>query len=177
MSSFLSPCFSFFVICAMIPTVTTVFRRNTLQFSREMEQNMKKWLKEHNIIKTGAYLLLFVVCLLFFYECPFHYLFGIPCPGCGMTRALFSVILLRFGKAFYYHPGIFLIIPGFLLWCADYFKFISLKPKTKKVLLTLGIAALILIYFVRLFTGSDIVSVDLKSGLIYRILAYLPNWL
>jgi len=137
--------------------------------------NMKEWIQKHNIFKKGAYLLLFVVCLLFFYECPFHHLLGIPCPGCGMTRALFSVLLLRFGRAYYYHPGIYLVIPVFLLWCADYFKLLTLKPKTKKVLLTLGIAALILIYFVRLFTGSDIVSFDIKSGLIYRILTYLPN--
>ena len=52
-----------------------------------------------------------------------------------------------------------------------------IKEKTKKVLLTLGIAALILIYFIRLFTGSDIVHIDIKSGLIYRMFNYLPNWL
>ena len=138
---------------------------------------MKEWVQNNNIIKKCFYLLLFAVGLLFFYECPFHYLLGIPCPGCGMTRALFSVLLLRFGRAFYYHPGIYLLIPGFLLWCADYFKLLTLKQRAKKVLLTLGIAALILIYFIRLFTGSDIVSIDLKSGLIYRVLTYLPNWL
>lgn len=138
---------------------------------------MKEWMKQHNILKKCFSLFLLAICLLFFYECPFHYLLGIPCPGCGMTRALFSVLLLRFGKAFYYHPGIYLVIPAFLLWCADYFKFLTLKKKTKKVLLTLGIAALILIYFIRLFTGSDIVHIDIKSGLIYRMFNYLPNWL
>ena len=138
---------------------------------------MREWMKKHNIMQKCFSLFLLAVCLLIFYECPFLYLLGIPCPGCGMTRALFSVLLLRFGRAFYYHPGIFLIIPGFLLWCADYFKLICLKQKTKKVLLTLGIAALFVIYFIRLFTGSDIVHIDIKSGLIYRILNYLPNWL
>lgn len=138
---------------------------------------MKDWIRKHNILKKGFYLFLFAVCLLFFYECPFDYLFGISCPGCGMTRALFSVLLLCFKRAFYYHPGIYLILPGFLLWCTDYFKLLPLNPRTKKVLLTLGIAALILIYFVRLFIGSDIVHIDIKSGLIYRILNYLPNWL
>lgn len=143
-----------------------------------IQTTMKEWIQKHNIIKKGAYLLLFAVCLLFFYECPFAYLLGIPCPGCGMTRALFSVLLLRFERAFYYHPGIYLIIPAFLLWCADYFKLLTIKEKTKKVLLTLGIAALILIYFVRMFTGSDIVHIDLESGMFYRILSnYLPNWL
>lgn len=138
---------------------------------------MKEWIQKHNIVRKGFYLFLFAVCLLFFYECPFHYLLGIPCPGCGMTRALFSLLLLRFGRAFYYHPGIYLILPGFLLWCAEQFKLLTLRHRTKKVLLTLGIAALLLIYFVRLFSGSDIVQIDFKSGLIYRLFNYLPNWL
>jgi len=137
--------------------------------------HMAEWIKKHNIVKKCFYLFLAGVCLLFFYHCPFDYLLGIPCPGCGMTRALFSVLLLRFGRAFYYHPGIYLLIPGFLLWCADYFHLISLKKQTKKVLLSIGIAALFLIYFIRLFTGSDIVHIDIRSGLIYRLLQnYLP---
>ena len=139
---------------------------------------MKDWIEKHNIARKCFYLFLLAVCLLFFYHCPFDYLLGISCPGCGMTRALFSVLLLRFSQAFYYHPGIYLIIPGFLLWCLDYFKLLSLKKRTKKVLLSIGITALILIYFIRLFSGSDIVRVDIKSGLIYRlIINYLPNWL
>lgn len=138
---------------------------------------MKEWIQKHNIVRKCFYLFLFALCLLFFYHCPFDYLLGISCPGCGMTRALFSVLLLRFGRAFYYHPGIYLVIPGFLLWCADHFKLLSLKPQAKKVLLSAGIAALIFIYFIRLFSGSDIVRVDIKSGLFYRLITYLPNWL
>ena len=138
---------------------------------------MKEWIKKHNIISKGCYLFLFTVCLLFFYHCPFDFLLGISCPGCGMTRALFSVLLLRFGRAIHYHPGIYLVIPGFLLWCADYFKLLILKQRTKKVLLSIGITALILIYFIRLFSGSDIVRIDIKSGLLYRIANYLPYWL
>ena len=136
---------------------------------------MAEWMKKHNIAKKCFSLFLLGVCLLFFYKCPFDYLFGISCPGCGMTRALFSVFLLRFGRAFHYHPGIYLVIPGFLLWCADYFHLISMKKQTKKVLLSIGITALILIYFIRLFSGSEVVCIDIKSGLIYRLLQhYLP---
>lgn len=41
----------------------------------------------------------------------------------------------------------------------------------------MGITALILIYFIRLFSGSDIVQIDIRSGIIYRLFNYLPNWL
>lgn len=130
-------------------------------------------MKKH--LKKLLYLFLLVFCLLFLYHCPFDYLLGVSCPGCGMTRALFCILMLRFGKAFYYHPGIYLILPAFLLWCLDRFKVLSLKQRTKTVLLSVGIAALLAIYIFRLFSGSDIIRVDIKSGLIYRLLNYLPK--
>ena len=36
-------------------------------------------------------------------SCPFLSLTGIPCLGCGMTRALISVLRLDFKSAFSYH--------------------------------------------------------------------------
>ncbi len=36
--------------------------------------------------------------------CLFKNFTGIPCPGCGMTRAFFSLAKLDFSTAFYYHP-------------------------------------------------------------------------
>ena len=40
-------------------------------------------------------------------RCVFLYLFGIPCPGCGMTRALHSLFRLDLVQAFQYHPLVF----------------------------------------------------------------------
>ena len=39
--------------------------------------------------------------------CLFYRLFGIICPGCGMTRALFSCLRLDFAAAWRYHPMVF----------------------------------------------------------------------
>ena len=36
--------------------------------------------------------------------CWFNYLFGHPCPGCGLTRSLTCISHLQFGKAWDYHP-------------------------------------------------------------------------
>lgn len=36
--------------------------------------------------------------------CPARTLLGIPCPGCGMSRAVCAVLSLDFSAAFAYHP-------------------------------------------------------------------------
>ncbi|RXE59568.1 DUF2752 domain-containing protein [Acetivibrio mesophilus] len=36
--------------------------------------------------------------------CIFKNFFGLPCPGCGMTRAYFSLFKFDLASAFYYHP-------------------------------------------------------------------------
>lgn len=36
--------------------------------------------------------------------CFFRNITGLPCPGCGMTRAYISLISLDIKKSFYYHP-------------------------------------------------------------------------
>ena len=36
--------------------------------------------------------------------CGFHYLFGMPCPGCGLTRAFVCCAHGHLTEAFLYHP-------------------------------------------------------------------------
>ena len=57
---------------------------------------------------VGVILLLDVGCL-------FRKLTGVPCPGCGMTRAHLAVLRLDFRAAFYYHPLWMLPGPTLLL--------------------------------------------------------------
>lgn len=47
--------------------------------------------------------------------CLIHNLFGRACPGCGMTRALFSLLHLDFAAAWSYNPTAFLVAPLLLL--------------------------------------------------------------
>ena len=49
--------------------------------------------------------------LSFFPACPFHAASGLPCPGCGMTRAFLLLGQLRIGDALAAHP----LAPGLLL--------------------------------------------------------------
>jgi Protein of unknown function (DUF2752) len=51
----------------------------------------------------------------FFPGCPFLFLTGFTCPGCGTTRALHQVLHGHFGDAFTLNPLLILAIP-FLLF-------------------------------------------------------------
>lgn len=41
------------------------------------------------------------------YKCPFYWIFGIPCPGCGMTRAILCLLRADIHGAFEMHPLVF----------------------------------------------------------------------
>lgn len=42
--------------------------------------------------------------------CPFKWITGIPCPGCGMTRACLHFLSGNIEESFYYHP-LFWLVP------------------------------------------------------------------
>ena len=43
------------------------------------------------------------------YQCPFYALTGVPCPGCGLTRAGLCLLQLDFAGAFALNPAIYLV--------------------------------------------------------------------
>ena len=70
------------------------------------------------LIVTAVVLMYTVMLYISPVSCVFLTITGIPCPGCGMTRAILSVLQLRFVEAFSYH-AMFWSLPflylGFLL--------------------------------------------------------------
>ena len=56
------------------------------------------------LLLTAAYLCLLLVLRHFELPCIFLSLFRIPCPGCGMSRAINAAVHLDFAGAFQYHP-------------------------------------------------------------------------
>ncbi len=74
-----------------------------MSFSRPVKPDWKKVL---------LWTLLLAVLILFLdLGCIFRKVTGIPCPGCGMTRAHLAALRLDFQSAFFYHPLWFLPIP------------------------------------------------------------------
>lgn len=56
------------------------------------------------LLLTAAYLIITALLIYFGAECILLRFVGIPCPGCGMTRAVLSAIRLDFISAFKLHP-------------------------------------------------------------------------
>ncbi len=50
--------------------------------------------------------------------CLFHALTGLPCPGCGLTRAFSSLLHGQVQAAFAYHPFVFFFLPMFVAMAA-----------------------------------------------------------
>ena len=59
-------------------------------------------------------LLILMVGGLCLYGCPFSRLFGLTCPGCGLTRAWLCFFHGQWREAFAYRP-LFLLVPPMLL--------------------------------------------------------------
>ncbi|MDE5715009.1 MAG: DUF2752 domain-containing protein [Anaeroplasmataceae bacterium] len=71
--------------------------------------NIMIFISEYNIPLSLFALYVFVTHALGIQNCILKLLIGYPCPGCGMSRAAFSLLRLDFIAAFHYNPFIFLL--------------------------------------------------------------------
>ena len=64
------------------------------------------------LVLAGIYIRLSGQALetIYFLPCFFKGATGIPCPGCGMTRACLAILQGEFSTAWRYHPFSFLLI-------------------------------------------------------------------
>lgn len=118
-------------------------------------------------------ILIFTAIALFyiFAGCPIRWLTGICCPSCGMSRAAFSLLKLDFSSAVYYHPLVFCLPVA----AAVYAFRKHLPAKLIPVLFWLFIAALTVVYIVRILSGHEVVYADFSSGIIYKIFIFFKG--
>ena len=126
--------------------------------------------------KSGLLCLLALglICLLrfaFSLPCPVHYITGISCPGCGMTRALWHLAQLDVATALRYHPLCVALPPFVLLWILTRVKGYK---RGEIILLSVAVTLLIGVYLYRLATGAGNVPVFApREGLIGRAVTTL----
>lgn len=130
-------------------------------------------MEKKNLIKIISFIAVSGIILLVFYHCPFLYFFGIPCPGCGMTRALLSVAKLDLKAAFYYHPLFFIVILAAIYIALKLSGKIKISKKTENSLIMAVCILFIAVYFIRLFTGSEVVKTDLENSVFHKIKMFL----
>lgn len=84
--------------------------------------------------------------------CPTAATFGIPCPGCGLTRATLAALQGHLGQAWHLHPLVFLITPvyafviGSLSW--SYVRGSMDRPPSKRVSSIASIGAFVFLTLV-----------------------------
>lgn len=96
-------------------------------------------------------LLIFCVILLWVvmdWPCVLRRVTGIPCPGCGLSRAWLAVLRLDFVQAFRYHP-MFWSIPVFGLYILFDGKLFR-QEKWNRSVLAILVGGFILCYGLRL---------------------------
>lgn len=108
---------------------------------------LRVWIQPATLIKVGVAIFIAVLAVLGIYRCPFKAIFGIACPGCGMTHAFFSALKLDFAAAFQYHP-LFLIFGIETLYVIFYEPISTIVPVNKKVELFIAILSLLLLLIV-----------------------------
>ena len=74
------------------------------------------WLK---VGITAGYLAFVFAMYRLGVRCLFLSVLGVPCPGCGMTRALLAVLRLDFAAALAYHPMVFALPLMYLYFLFD----------------------------------------------------------
>lgn len=87
--------------------------------------------------------------------CPFRNLTGMPCPGCGMTRAWFAFLRLDILSAIYYHP-MFWSVPVLLAYCFFDGQLFSKKWVNAGllILITLGVLVNYICNLIAFYAGS-----------------------
>ena len=79
-------------------------------------------LTHKKVLTIGLILFLLIVYKIINYftgfgiPCLFHALTGYYCPGCGVTRMIFSIITLDFYQAFRYNPAVFLLLIASIIY-------------------------------------------------------------
>ncbi len=114
------------------------------------------------LIKVIALAIIALAIIFGYYFINLHFGFSIPClfkeylgfycPGCGLTRMLFSLIKLDFKKAFMYNQFMFLLLP-FIVGVCIYFMYLYVVGKKDYILIKIPIYSWIILAIMIILWG------------------------
>ncbi|MFV0254935.1 MAG: DUF2752 domain-containing protein [Erysipelotrichaceae bacterium] len=104
-----------------------------------------------DIILVSVSLTLFI--LLFGVFCPTEKILGLPCPGCGMSSALYHLFFkFDVSTALYFHPLVLVCVLYFLIIGLSFIKFHNFDNKIVKWATIIFAGLLLLVYIQRMIT-------------------------
>ena len=125
----------------------------------------KRWNGNHTEWKAAfAVAALYLLLAAIGHGCPIRWITGIPCPGCGLSRAYLAFFRLVFREAFACHP-LFWAVPvmfGAVFWWER-----KGSRWARNLALVLG-AAFLLIYGGRLILGDPRMEIAVGESLMAR---------
>lgn len=127
-------------------------------------------------------ILLSIVALLIFNSifgsvCYSTILFGVPCPGCGITRALKLLLSGNVKKSFEMHPLLILVLIGPVLYLFIKNRLINYRLIIKSyVIICIIIFVVFYIYRMNLYYPNKIPMVYWEDNVLHRIVILFKMW-
>ena len=119
--------------------------------------------------------MLFVLAVTGVYKCPMDYIFGIPCPMCGITRAFIALTHGDIREAFYYHPLWPVAVIAGIFYLLHFFEIIKINRRTTDILCFMICLLLIGCFAMRHVLHSPVVRIHYETSLISRIAGLLTG--
>ena len=120
---------------------------------KSLKESVKRLLKDVKayglaaVVFLGYYIIVHLMRASF---CPMIHLTGLPCAGCGLTRAFLFIATGQWERAAYINPMAFLVIL-FALYCAYFRYYKGTKIKGFSVMFVLLISIVLIFYAVRMY--------------------------
>lgn len=116
---------------------------------------------KNKIILVIVAALILLLCVGGLIPCGIKFIFGIPCPSCGITRAYLSLFKGDIGSAFLYHP-LFWALPAAFIGAG----LANKKAVKQAILVSCGIL-FIAVYIIRMITlFPDVPPMDFSHNAI-----------
>ncbi len=159
--------------CARLPDTFVRFLYLPVRLTSDFERNIMSKRKDLGVFLLIVLLYIAVMSITGI-GCPIRWFTGISCPGCGMSRAFFSLLHLDFAGAFRYHPLIYpiiLFVPYYFLGSEK----TDRQKKVKKTLLILLAILAICLWIFRIFHEDSVVRIDLSNSVMIKYLKQMKG--